>query len=61
MIGTVPEPDLADIDAIDFETDRQKAIGNNSSVQSARHANAGTTSEPHLWGWCRPMRITGGL
>lgn len=45
MIGTVPEPDLAAIDAIDFETDRQKAIGNNSSVQSARHANAGTTSE----------------
>ncbi len=44
-IGEVPEPDLALIDAIDFEEDRQKAVGNSSQVQSTRHANAGTTSE----------------
>lgn len=44
-IGTIPEPDLAAIDAIDFEADCQKAIGNNSSVQNARHANAGTYTE----------------
>lgn len=44
-IGTIPEPDLAVIDAIDFEADCQKAIGNNSAVQSARHANAGTYTE----------------
>jgi len=44
-IGEIPEPDLALIDAIDFEEDRQKAIGNSSQVQSTRHANAGTTSE----------------
>lgn len=41
----VPKPDLAAIDAIDFETDRQKAINNNSSVQSERHAKAGTSYE----------------
>ena len=44
-IGTIPEPDLAAIDAIDFQTDLQKAIGNSASVQSARHANAGTTAQ----------------
>ena len=45
VIASVPEPDVAAIDAVDFETDCQKAIGNSSSVQSARHANAGTTAE----------------
>lgn len=44
-IADVPTPDLAAIDAIDFETDRQKAVNNNSSVQSQRHSNAGTYSE----------------
>ena len=44
-IAAVPEPDLAAIDAIDFEEDCRKAIGSSSSVQSARHANAGTTAE----------------
>lgn len=44
-IGTIPEPDLEAIDAIDFETDCQTAIGNNSSVQNARHSNAGTYTE----------------
>lgn len=41
----IPEPDLAAIDAIDFETDRQKAVNNSSSVQSERHAKAGTSYE----------------
>ncbi len=44
-IGGIPEPDLAAIDAIDFETDKQKAIGSNKNVQNVRHANAGTTAE----------------
>ena len=44
-IGTIPEPDLAAIDAIDFEDDCRRAIGNNSSVQNARHSNAGTYTE----------------
>lgn len=45
VIGKIPEPDLAAIDAIDFESDRQTAVNNNRSVQSTRHANAGTTAE----------------
>lgn len=44
-IGTIPEPDLDAIDAIDFEYDCQKAVSNNSSVKSARHSNAGTYTE----------------
>lgn len=44
-IGKIPEPDLAAIDAIDFESDKLTAVNNNRSVQSARHANAGTTAE----------------
>jgi len=44
-VGKIPEPDLAAIDAIDFEADKQKAVGNSRSVQNARHANAGTTAE----------------
>ncbi len=44
-IADVPAPDLTAIDAIDFETDRQKAINNNTAVQNKRHSNAGTTLE----------------
>lgn len=44
-IGTIPEPDLAAINAIDFEADRQKALTNNSSVQSARKASVDTPWE----------------
>lgn len=44
-IADVPAPDLAAIDAIDFETDRQKAVNNNSNVQSERHSKAGTSYE----------------
>ncbi|PNV62696.1 hypothetical protein C0033_06605 [Clostridium sp. chh4-2] len=44
VIGTIPEPDLGAIDAIDFETDRQKAVNNSSSVQSERHASAKGTA-----------------
>lgn len=44
-IADVPAPDLTAIDAIDFETDRQKAINNNTAVQNERHSKAGTTLE----------------
>ncbi len=44
VVGPVPEPDLAAIEAIDYETDRVKAIGNNQDVLSARHASAGGTA-----------------
>ncbi|GEM_PF-364219 len=39
-IGAVPAPDLAAIGAIDLEADRQRAMGNNSTVLSERHARA---------------------
>ena len=45
-IGAVPAPDLEEIAAIDVEADRNKALGNNSSVLSARHAKAvGTAAQ----------------
>ena len=44
-IGSVPEPDLAAIEAIEIETDKWTAVNNSSSVQNARHKNAGTTTE----------------
>lgn len=45
VIGSIPAPDLAAIDAIDIETDKWIAVNNSSSVQNARHSNAGTTTE----------------
>lgn len=39
-IGPVSQPDMAAIEAIDFETDQKKAVGSDSSVQSQRHAKA---------------------
>ena len=44
-IGTIPQPDLTAIDAIDFETDQEKAVNNNASVQNARHSGGGTYTE----------------
>ena len=44
-IGSVPLPDLSVIDAVDFNTDVEQAIGNSSSVQNARHQSAGTATE----------------
>lgn len=44
-IGAIPEPDLTAIDAIDIETEKWNAVNNSSTVQNARHANAGTTTE----------------
>lgn len=44
-IGTVPLPDLTAIEAVDFAADVEQAVGNSSSVQSARHQNAGTATE----------------
>ena len=44
-IGSVPLPDLAAIDAVDFASDVETAAGNSSSVQNARHQSAGTATE----------------
>lgn len=45
VIGSVPLPDLAAIEAVDFNSDMEQAIGNSSSVQNARHQSAGTATE----------------
>lgn len=45
MIGTIPDPDLAEIDQVNFEEDKQRAINNSSTVQSVRHSRAGSTAE----------------
>ena len=44
-IGSVPLPDLAAIEAVDFNSDMEQAIGNSSSIQNARHQSAGTATE----------------
>lgn len=44
-IGSVPLPDLDAIEAVDFNSDMEQAIGNSSSVQNARHQSAGTATE----------------
>ncbi len=44
-IGSVPLPDLAAIEAVDFNSDMEQAIGNSSSVQNARHQSAGIATE----------------
>lgn len=43
-IGEIPPPDLAAVAAIDVEADRNKAMGNNSDVLSARHTKAPSTA-----------------
>ncbi|MCC8024463.1 MAG: TolC family protein [Clostridium sp.] len=42
-IGSIPEPDLAAIDSIDFEADRVKAVNNSSAVINTRHTQASGT------------------
>ena len=44
-IGSVPLPDLSAIDAVDFNTDVEQAVGNSASVQNTRHQSAGTATE----------------
>lgn len=44
-IGSVPLPDLSAIDAVDFNTDVEQAIGNSASVQNTRHQSAGSATE----------------
>ena len=44
-IGSVPLPDLSAIDAVDFNSDVEQAIGNSASVQNTRHQSAGTATE----------------
>ena len=45
IIGGMPEPDLEAIDAIDYETDRVKAVNNSSTVQETRHTTARGTGD----------------
>lgn len=40
VIGFIPEPDLEAIASIDFETDKEKAVNNSSTVISTRHESA---------------------
>ncbi len=44
-IGSVPLPDLSAIDAVDFNTDVEKAVSNSASVQNVRHQSAGTATK----------------
>lgn len=44
-IGDVPVPDLSAIEAVDFNTDVEKAVGNSASVQNVRHQSAGTATK----------------
>lgn len=45
VIGTIPEPDLSEVDGVNYEEDKVRAINNNSQVQEVRHSRAGSTSE----------------
>lgn len=45
VIGSIPEPDLAAIDAVDYESDQMKAMGNDQNVLNARHSQANTPGE----------------
>ncbi len=45
IIGTIPDPDIDAILSIDLESDLEKAVGNNSQVQNARHTNAYTATQ----------------
>ena len=45
VIGSIPEPDLAAIDAVDYESDQMKAMGNDQNVLNARHSQANTLGE----------------
>lgn len=45
VIGAIPAPDMEAIAAIDFESDKQKAVGNDSNVQNERHTRAYSTAD----------------
>ena len=45
MIGTIPEPDLTEVDGVNYEEDKLRAVNNDSQVQSVRHSKAGTAAE----------------
>ena len=44
-VGAIPQPDMEAIEAIDFESDKHKAINNNDSVKNVRRSYAGSTAE----------------
>ena len=44
-VGAIPQPDMEAIEAIDFESDKHKAINNNDSVKNVRRSYAGRSAE----------------
>lgn len=43
-IGTIPQLDMAEISSMDLEADTEKAVNNNYSLISERHASSGKTT-----------------
>ncbi len=48
VIGAIPEPDMAAIEAVDYESDKNRAMGNDKNVQNARHTPASSTTEINI-------------
>ena len=48
IIAALPEPDIAAIEAIDYDTDKQLAIDNDSEVKSARHSKSASTANMEI-------------
>ena len=48
VIGAIPEPDMAAIEAVDYESDKNRAMGNDRNVQNARHTSASSTTEINI-------------
>ena len=44
VIADLPDPDIAAIEAINYETDKQLAIDNDSTVKSTRHSSGSSTA-----------------
>ena len=48
VIGAIPEPDMAAIEAVDYESDKNRAMGNDKNVQNARLTPASSTTEINI-------------
>jgi hypothetical protein len=44
VIGTIPQLDMAEISSMDLEADTEKAVNNNYTLISERHASSGKTT-----------------
>ena len=44
VIADLPDPDIAAIEAINYETDKQLAIDNDSTVKNTRHSSGSSTA-----------------